>query len=164
MATPTELIDPAIPVTVNIATASRPFRDGKGKFLKWSRGGNPDRVLREWGFLTAMADSGVTPQPIGCGADFMLMEDLGDPGPIPDDERSLVTPAAYVVLGSLAAFGIRHNDLRPQNLIWRDRKLYCFDFGRATWTNEPLGGYRDNEDAILMRDSVAKIIAGKVWQ
>lgn len=163
MESPTELIDPAIPVTAGIATASRPFRDGMGKFLKWSHNGNPANVLREYRFLTAMADSGVTPKPIGCGADFILMEDLGDPTPVPDDERALLIPAAHMILGSLVAEGIRHNDLRPQNLMWRDGKLYCFDFGRATWYDEPLGEYRANEDAELMRRSIALIMEDKVW-
>ena len=162
MESPTELIDPAIPVTAGIATASRPFRDGKGQFLKWSHNGNPDRVLREWDFLTAMADSGVTPRPIGCGADFILMEDLGDPTPPPLWQP--IAERGVDVLNALHAAGIRHNDLRPQNLIYLDGVLYCFDFGRATWMHEPVGGYRENEDVILMADSLLKITRGEVWQ
>ncbi len=161
---PTDVLDPAILVTAGIATASRPYRDEKGQFLKWSRGGNADKVRREWDFLMAMAGSGVTPQPIRYGDDFILMQDLGDPEPVPVEEHSLLIPAAQMILGALFAEGIRHNDLRPQNLIWRDRKLYCIDFGRATWDSESLGGYRPTEDVLLIRASVAQIIAGKVWQ
>ena len=164
MVDPTDVLDPAIPVTAGIATASKPFRDGKGHFMKWSRGGNAAKVRREWDFLMTMAASGVTPQPLRYGDDFILMQDLGDSEPVPIEEHPLVASAAQVILDSLLAKGIRHNDLRPQNLIWYERKLYCIDFGRALWTGESLSGYRENEDALLIRDSVAQIIAGKVWQ
>lgn len=161
---PTEQLDPAIPVTAGIATASRPYRDEKGQLLKWSHGGNAGRVRREWNFLMAMEGSGVTPHPIRYGPDFILMQDLGDPEPVPVEDHPLLIPAAQMILGALLANGIRHNDLRPQNLIWLDHKLYCIDFGRATWSRESLDGYRADEDVLLIRDSVAQIIAGKVWQ
>lgn len=164
MESPTDILDPAILVTAGIATASKPYRDGKGHFLKWSRGGNAAKVRREWDFLMTMAASGVTPQPIRYGSDFILMQDLGDPEPVPVEEHPLVAPAAQVILDSLLAKGIRHNDLRPQNLIWHDHKLYCIDFGRSTWASEKLGNYRATEDVILIRDSVTNIIAGKVWK
>ena len=163
MDSPANVLDPAIPVTAGIATASKPFRDGKGRFLKWSRGGNAAKVRREWGFLMAMATSGVTPQPIRYGDDFILMEDLGDPKPLPLGDGGAVAQGSIDLLNALFAAGIRHNDLRPQNLIYRDGTLYCIDFGRATWMHEAVGSYRENEDVILMADSLLKITKRDVW-
>lgn len=163
MEDPTEVLDPAIPVEAGIATASKPFRDGKGQFLKWSHGGNAAKVRREWDFLMAMAGSGVTPQPIQYGDDFILMEDLGDPKPLPPGEGGAVARGSIDILNALFAAGIRHNDLRPQNIIYRDGTLYCIDFGRATWTHEEVGPYRDDEDVALMADSLLKITRREVW-
>ncbi len=160
---PADILDPAIPVEAGIATASKPFRDGKGQFLKWSRGGSAVKVRREWDFLMAMAASGVTPLPILYGDDFILMQDLGDPTSLPPGASASAVQGSIDILNALFAAGIRHNDLRPQNLIYRDGTLYCIDFGRATWMHEDVGPYRENEDVILMADSLLKITRREVW-
>ena len=163
MDNPASILTPAIPVTAGIATASKPFRDGKGRFLKWSPNGNPAKVLREWSFLVAMANTGVTPKPISHGADFLLMEDLGDPVSVPDDEMADLERCGARLLASLYRAQIWHNDLRPQNLIYRGGVLYCIDFGRAAWHWEPESPYRPDEDVILLADSISKITKGDVW-
>lgn len=137
---PHNLIDPCIPVEGVIATASRPYRDGNGKFLKHSPHGNSERVRREATFILAAAVEGAGPRLYGYGADWIVMEDLGTGDPIEDIDA--LHAGAARLLGGLAAANIRHNDLGLGNVIMRRGNLYAVDFGRSQWLTEPrLPGY-----------------------
>jgi hypothetical protein len=114
---------------------SRVYRDGGGSLLKFSRGGNPAKVEREFRFLLALNASPYFPEPLGFGPEWMVMMDLGEPEPITDMEK--VAKHGCLLLRDLKAAKIRHNDLIAPNIIIRDNIPYAVDFGWSRWEQEP---------------------------
>ena len=138
---PKDLLDPCIPVKA-IATQSRIFRDGKGLLLKYSRGGNPQKVQAEAVMLTDLRDSGYVPKVYDVGPNYILMEDLGESEKITDLEK--VIRHALATLTALRKASIFHNDLASEsNILYRDSAPYIIDFGRATRGKPLSGAYPD---------------------
>ncbi len=138
---PEDILDPCIPVKA-IATQSRIFRDGKGLLLKYSRGGNPQKVEAEAIMLTNLRDSGYVPKVYDVGKNHIVMEDIGVSGNITNLVKVVYHALAF--LDALKKTSIFHNDLASEsNVLYRDNKPYIIDFGRATREKPLAGAYPD---------------------
>lgn len=132
---PSDLLSPCIPI--GHGTQSKVWRDGKGLILKDMRGGNPEKIQKQWEMQSAVsAVTSQTPRLIEMmgGGFFMLMEDLGDSEPIKN--VALVRQSARRLLKSFRKAHVRHNDLVPANIIVRGDELFAVDYGWAQWLDE----------------------------
>lgn len=130
-------------------TQSKVYRDGRGHILKYMRGGNPDKVRREFDFLQRLQGNDYFPKPLDCGLDYIVMSDVGEREGVRDLARAV--QHGLHILETLREAGIRHNDLRSlSNIIVTNDTPHVIDFGRAQWASEEplLRVYPD--DALLI--------------
>ncbi len=128
---PADYLSPCLPM--KHGTQAKMWRDGKGRVLKDMRGGNLDKVRREWDLqLTAYRQVQQVAKPLELAGPFIIMEDLGESEPITNLEE--LYHHGQVLLEGLAAAKVLHRDLRPGNIIIGMRnRPYALDFGWARW-------------------------------
>ncbi|WP_284735753.1 class I SAM-dependent methyltransferase [Dongia deserti] len=118
---------------------------------------------REHEFLNKLSGE-IAPQLIGFGfhkdryfliSEWIEGEMLSAPRQAEDLDSDTIRQELFRLEEALRSHNIRHRDIRPQNLIHRDGRLYLLDFGWSCWADEvgcPLPDQiADVEDGIALR-------------
>lgn len=114
--------------------------------VKASREGKNYDALKEAAMLKRVADFNIAPKVVELqpddeidGAYFLSMTRIyGRPLLHSGITLEELKAGLHRIMEALAAAGIAHHDIRPDNLIYgNDRQLYLIDFGHATEINQP---------------------------
>lgn len=102
--------------------------------------------------LRAMAGTGVAPDLIHEGSDYIVQVDLGESEPITDGEafrRSMMLALAHT-----RARGLRHGDFTGSNIIIRENRVWLIDWQESHRIGEPAPQKQPTSDASLVMKTI----------